>query len=584
MPFSNIHISRKASEFLRELTQRNPDCIAVNQSLVLISGIVDFFSCQAELAELILLLTEEMIVVSEPDRKEYGDFQTNSDLAKRVTNLLLEEGASPGILVEPTFGKGSFILAALQTFPQLQCVIGFEIYKPYIYEAKFAILDYYLENTGRTKPEIRLTHQDVFTVDFLKIGKEITDTEVLILGNPPWVTNAELGSLNSANLPKKANFKNLNGLDAMTGKGNFDIGEYITLMLLRAFQNHSGQMAFLVKNAVVKNLVYDQKKATLPIGGLKQIPIDAKKEFGAAVEASLFICQLNKAPEYQCSLASFVPDSKSLSHFGWVGEQFVSNVEKYQAVKSFDGICPFEWRQGLKHDCSAIMEFERINGHFGTSSGAEVRLENDLVYGILKSSALKGGIVSKAKKSTIVTQRKVGQDTAYIEQFFPDTFAYLDAHRAQFSDRKSSIYRGKPPFSIFGIGDYSFLPYKVAISGLYKSPIFTLVTPENGKPLMLDDTCYFIGFDNFKDAVISFGLLNSSIVKDLLSAIAFTDAKRVFSKEILMRLDLRAVAELIDFQEISELLLQAGVAENIQQSDVYSFAKLKQVTQQLQLF
>ena len=29
-----------------------------------------------------------------------------------------------------------------------------------------------------------------------------------------------------------------------------------------------------------------------------------------------------------------------------------------------DGICPFEWRQGIKHDCSSIMEFQRVNGHF----------------------------------------------------------------------------------------------------------------------------------------------------------------------------------------------------------------------------
>ena len=152
------------------------------------------------------------------------------------------------------------------------------------------------------------------------------DCEVLILGNPPWVTNAELGSLQSANLPKKSNFKNLNGLDAMTGKGNFDIGEYITLMLLRAFQNHIGQMAFLVKNAVIKNLVFDQKKSAFQIANLKQISIDAKKEFGASVEASLFNCQLNQAPDFQCHLETFVHDGKFLPSFGWVEGFFVSTV------------------------------------------------------------------------------------------------------------------------------------------------------------------------------------------------------------------------------------------------------------------
>ena len=32
--------------------------------------------------------------------------------------------------------------------------------------------------------------------------------------------------------------------------------------------------------------------------------------------------------------------------------------------------------------------------------------------------------------------------------------------------RKSSIYRGQPPFAMFGIGPYSFAPWKVAIGAL----------------------------------------------------------------------------------------------------------------------
>jgi hypothetical protein len=230
------------------------------------------------------------------------------------------------------------------------------------------------------------------------------------------------------------------------------------------------------------------------------------------------------------------------------------------------------------------MEFERVNGHFGTGRGQVVHLENDLVHGILKSSELKGGVITIAKKSTIVTQRKVGQDTAYIERLFPETFAYLDAHREQFAGRKSSIYRGKPPFSIFGIGDYSFLPYKVAVSGLYKSPSFTLVLPENGKPLMLDDTCYFIGFEKKIGAGIAYALLNSPLVKDLLDAISFPDAKRIFTKEILMRIDLVAVAESVKFVEIEKSLESIGLCGIVKESDFHDFCQALQSTGQLQLF
>ena len=38
------------------------------------------------------------------------------------------------------------------------------------------------------------------------------------------------------NLPRKNNFKNHSGLDAMTGKGNFDIAEFITMSLNQKYK------------------------------------------------------------------------------------------------------------------------------------------------------------------------------------------------------------------------------------------------------------------------------------------------------------------------------------------------------------
>lgn len=570
MQFSSVNISFESKALLKEWWRKGKDYITVNQELMSVCGVFDFFESQDDYDELGKFLTDEQTSVRETDRAEYGDFQTNIALATRITSLLKEEGNAPDILVEPTFGRGNFILAALQHFPQIQQIKGIEIYKPYIWETKFAILDFFLKNSDYSKPDIQLSHQDVFDFDFQKLSRELAGN-VLILGNPPWVTNAKLGVLNSENLPTKSNFKNHNGFDAMTGKGNFDIGEYITLALLRAFQNHSGRMAFLIKNAVIKNIVFDQKAAKLKIANLKQYPIDAKKEFGAAVDAALFSCELNQMPEYQCVQVEMYPDSKPQLSFGWQEQQFVSNMERYKSFKAFDGTCPFEWRQGMKHDCSEIMELERVNGHFSSNLGQAVQLESDLVYGILKSSDLKGGVVSKTRKFTIVTQRKIGQDTAYIQNLFPQTYSYLHSHEEQFANRKSSIYRGKPPFSIFGIGDYSFLHYKVAISGLYKSPVFTLVLPENGKPLMLDDTCYFIGFEKFSHAAIAYILLNHPFVSGLLSAVTFSDAKRTFTKDVLMRIDLKAIANAMGFEELKPAITNPSFTNTPTESDFYEF-------------
>lgn len=55
------------------------------------------------------------------------------------------------------------------------------------------------------------------------------------------------------------------------------------------------------------------------------------------------------------------------------------------------------------------------------------------------------------------------------------------------------IYRGKPRFSVFGVGDYTFAPWKVAVSGFYQVPRFVKVGPMGGKPVVFDDTVSYPG-------------------------------------------------------------------------------------------
>jgi len=545
------NISYQVLVFLNEFLKNTTSFEIANQKMFDAFGINHFFDDDDFQTLIKSLSIANVNLVEEPDRAEYGDFQTNKDLADKIAKHLSSRNISPEIVIEPTCGKGNFIIASLSNFKALKKVFGIEIYKPYVWETKFSILDYFLSNPNSHKPEITITHCSIFDFDFKNISKQFPSDKLLIIGNPPWVTNSKLGSLNSSNLPKKSNFKNQNGLDAMTGKGNFDIAEFITLMLLDAFQTHSGHLALLVKNTVVKNIVFDQKVKQYKIGEIEKYSIDSKKEFNVSVEAALLYCQLNSIPSFDCNEFNFYNLENRLC-FGWLNSKFVSNIADYNETKNIDGVCPFEWRQGLKHDCSSIMELERVNNHFVNNQSEEVLLEEDLVYGFLKSSDLKNTVIKSTRKHTIVTQTKVGQETSYIQHLYPETYSYLKKNILIFQSRKSSIYNGKPPFSIFGIGDYSFKPFKVAISGLYKTYHFTLVLPQNDKPVMLDDTCYFIGFDKIEYAVYAIILLNSKTTESFLKSITFSDAKRVFTKDLLMRLDLLNLAMIISQQEIEE--------------------------------
>lgn len=549
---TNFQLNKNASVFMHDCFSKFSDLESLNIYLQEICGIVSFFENDCDLQEIKKQITQLQTNENQLDRTEYGDFQTNQTLANSVCKRIKERGSVPKIIIEPTFGKGHFILAALNIFTGTEQIIGVEIYKPYCWQTKFSILDFFINNSEMSKPKIYLFHESVFDFDFKHILIKNKVKDFLIIGNPPWITSSDLSVLESTNLPRKSNFKQHSGLDAMTGKGNFDIGEFISLSLLRVFEKANGYFAFLIKNAVVKNLISEQKKNNFAIADIEKQNINALKEFGAAVEASLFVCHLNTPPQYICQEIDFYTQ-KSLKTFGWVNQKFVSNIETYSKNAFVDGLSPFEWRQGVKHDCTNIMEFERQNGCFLNKNNETFELEEDLVFGLLKSSDLKQPIINKSRKFTIITQRKVGQPTNYIESSLPKTSNYLNKNRAVFAARKSSIYKSNPPFSIFGIGDYSFKPFKIAISGLYKQTAFSLIEPSNGKCLMLDDTCYLLGFDNRYDAVFTFLLLNSDAAQGFLNSIIFWDAKRAITKDVLMRINLIELVHQTEFIEMKKL-------------------------------
>lgn len=485
------------------------------------------------------------------NKTEYGDWQTNFELAERICLHVKEQGIRPKVVVEPTCGTGAFVLAACVVFGnELERIYGIEIYKPYINRLKLRILGYALENPGAITCKIRLFHQSVFDFDFA--GLHIPDGKnVLLLGNPPWVTNSKLSEINSSNLPKKSNFKNVKGLEAITGKGNFDIAESITYRLLDKFHRRNACLAFLVKCSVAKNVVYGQKNGKYMISRIMQYNIDARKEFDVSVAACLMVLNLGKGGARQCAVQDFYGQNGGFA-YGWVGDNFVANIEDYSDTAFMDGECQLKWWSGMKHDCSKVMELDYDKGRLYNKLRELVEIEDDLVYPLLKSSDVKGGKIDSTRKYVIVTQKNTSDDTEKIRNAQPLTYGYLNSHSEYFDRRGSVIYRKRPRFCIFGIGTYSFKKYKIAIAGLYKSTTFSLVCPVNGKSVMLDDTCYLMGFDTLEDAECILKILNGQAVQRFMRSLVFYDAKRSINKELLMRINLYKAAEyMFDRKELS---------------------------------
>lgn len=521
------------SEFLISLEGKKLN--EANNITEKICGVVNFFESEN--------YTIPDLVV-QPDKAEYGDWQTNFDLAYRVCLMIKNKDINPHTIIEPTCGTGTFILASIIVFGgSVKKIYGIDIYKPYLTQLKFRLLDYALKNPNFITCKVYLLHQNIFGFNFESLGVE-KNKNVLIIGNPPWVTNTKLSEISSDNLPPKSNFKNVKGLEAITGKSNFDIAEFITYQLLNSFHNLNACLAFLVKSSVAKNIVYEQKNGKYNIKRFEQYTIDAKKEFDVSVSACLFIAEMGTGNAKQCSVRDLYKLDKSYS-YGWVNNHFVSNVEDYLLYSSLDGKCQLVWWSGMKHDCSKVMELEKRNGILYNKLGESVNIEPDLVYPILKSSDLKDEYISSFRKYVIVTQTTTSDDTSKIEMYQPLTYTYLTNHLKWFEKRGSIIYKKRSKFCIFGIGEYSFKKYKIAIAGLYKRTTFSLVSPLEDKPVMLDDTCYMLGFDTYDMAKCFLKILNSSEIQHFLHSLMFSDAKRSINKDMLMRINLAGAIELL---------------------------------------
>lgn len=469
-------------------------------------------------------------------KAEYGDFQTPEVLAREICTLLRKHGLRPKSLLEPTCGLGKFLFAALDVFDEVQQALGADINAQYIKQAGSVL------QRRHDAAKARLLEADFFATDWQKVIAELPEP-VLVLGNLPWVTNAHLSTLGSQNLPTKSNFQGRNGLDAITGKANFDISEWMLIRLLEAMNGRQGVLAMLCKSSVARKILLHGWKNKIALERSAIYRIEADLHFEAAVDAVLLVMHFR--PGTHDLEAKVYPrlhgDTNTETIIGYDDGILLADMAAYLRWKHLGGEEIIKWRSGIKHDCSKVMEVCKEGTKYRNGFGELVGLEDTYLYPMLKSSQVARGS-DGTNRYMLVPQRTMGGDTKEIQNRAPWTWNYLQSHADLLSNRGSSIYRNRPPFSIFGVGEYSFAPWKVAISGFYKKLAFVTVGPIKDKPVVFDDTCYFLPCQTQAEAEYLGTLLNSSIAQKFYKAFVFWDAKRPITAELLRRLDLRRLA------------------------------------------
>jgi methylase of polypeptide subunit release factors len=462
-------------------------------------------------------------------RVAFGDWQTPALLARAVVDVVARTlPEPPAAVLEPTCGVGAFLEAAAARLPGAE-LHGYDINEAYVIEAQ------------RRLPPDRST---VKTADFFTLCWEDAlaslPSPLLILGNPPWVTSAGIGATGGDNLPEKTNFKGARGLDAITGTGNFDISEWMLVRLIDALQGRAATVALLCKTAVARRVIEIAHQRGRPLAPVGSWRIDSSYHFGASVDAWLFVFRTGAGenPAHEWPIYADLGATVPTTILGFDAGVLVGDHRRYVRTRHLAGVSDPEWRSGVKHDCAQVVELVERDGQWWNGLGEAVTLEPGSTFPFRKSSDVANQRATPARR-LIVTQSALGEDTDRLRLSAPLTWEYLSRHRARFDARKSSIYSRGHAFAMFGVGPYTFAPWKVAVSGLYKRFAFSLYGPEDGRPVVLDDTCYFLSFPAEIEARAALRALESPEAQDFFESRVFWDAKRPIRKTLLQALDLR---------------------------------------------
>ena len=271
---------------------------------------------------------------SSPD---LGDFQTPVELVRAVLDTLQPALGSARRVLEPSCGSGAFLACLLDLPDGPREIKALELQQEHFATARRLV--------DRSDCKIDLRQADILAVDLRRL-EWAERGPLLVVGNPPWVTNSALGAVGSSNVPVKRNLLRLRGIDAMTGSSNFDLTEYIWWKLLTELERERPTIALLSKTSAARRVLGLARQLEIPISEARIHRIDARQWFGASVDACLFTVTVgNRRGRYEACRRR-ARCGRPSSATGFVGDALVADVAAYTESVFVEGDSRLTWRQG----------------------------------------------------------------------------------------------------------------------------------------------------------------------------------------------------------------------------------------------
>jgi len=540
-------------------------------------------------------------IVSREMRLALGEYYTPRGVAELTVSELSVDRVESASFLDPGCGSGVFLAVCIERKVDAlgdrlspaalvdaitDTVVGIDLNPVAVKSAKLTYLLSLLPLLSEGSVDrlevpvfltdaLRLTRDDDITFQ----GQELDPVADHLVGNPPWIPWGDLPEpLRDAWRETHVDSLDLfprEGFTARLGHGNDDISVLFVWVCIAHYLVEGGTAGFVLKRDILRGpagrLLRTQSVGARPLAVRHVHDFAELHPFGPDVgaDAAVYTFAADVEPSFPVPVDSWgagagapafasaddihgtltreggavVPVEPDDPSSAWVPKA---------AERAALGECAHEIRHGFKDDAKDV---------FGLDRDQLAALEPDCVYPYISSRHLvRYGLFGHDLH--LVPMRKANQDNEdELRGTCPATYEYLAANREALEDRSSTTLDGGPFYNVFGLGEYTWAPYKVVWCRLGFNPEFAVVStvqdPDLGEKLVVPgDHFMFIPTVDREAAHFLCGLLNSAPYQRSLAGIA-SNGKSSLSKAVVSKLALPAYRDTGPSERLAELSMRA---------------------------
>ena len=391
----------------------------------------------------------------------------------------------------------------------------------------------------------------------------------LVAGNPPWVKWSNLPRPYAEFIKPICDRMNIFSEDVWVGGIQSDISTVVTYRALERFVKKGGSLAFLITGTVFKNessqgfrrwnLRIEEKDEPMKVETVEDYALLRPFEGAVNWPTLLLIRRNGEATNYPVRYRRFIKTVKNVAPDLSIFEDLQAmpvpgtdagpwlvgtekEIQTWPALFNASGDSVYRARKGVTTDVNGIFFVKAQQ----VANPKLVRITNDPCQGRRRDIVRKSAIVEKDDIYPLLRGRDVKRFVATPQQgqciivpqrgMFgdetlpgtrPRTFGFLGEFRPILEQRSSyrRFQQGKPFWSVWSTGEYTFAPYKVVWKemsggGFVAAYIGSSEFCGSEKIVIPDHKVYFVPMQSEDEAAYLTAFLNSRMVSDAISAYA----------------------------------------------------------------